>query len=66
MKYILVNLGVPIELEIGSEAVKLEDEVNSFFLITNKYYYYYLKKKTSLSLCCANARAANLRYADGI
>lgn len=32
---ILVNLGVPIELEIGSEAVELEDEVNSFF-----FYYY--------------------------
>lgn len=25
MKYILLNLGVPIELEIGSEAVELEE-----------------------------------------
>lgn len=41
MKYILLNLGVPIELEIVSEAVKLEDEVNSFLNYQRGFYYYY-------------------------
>lgn len=47
---ILVNLGVPIELEIGSEAVELEDEVNSFFFFNYQQILLLLLKKKNKPL----------------